>query len=248
MFWPDVIDLKLFYASPLGTLARAIIERAILKIWPSMPDECLLGIGFSHPYLEPYREQAGRVLALMPAAQGAVHWPVEAANLTFLGDEAELPFDDQNISRVLLVHSFENTEQLRHMLREIWRVLAPGGRVLVVVPNRRGVWARAPRSPFAHGSPFSAPQLRAVLRDNQFTPYHSHYALFTPPSQKGFVLKSFRLFESIGARFFTGFGGVVLMEAEKQIYAPSTQTVVKKRRNQIYNPSPQPAMSRTVTD
>ena len=28
------------------------------------------------------------------------------------------------------------------MMRELWRVLADGGRMIVVAPNRRGLWAR----------------------------------------------------------------------------------------------------------
>lgn len=244
MFWPDVIDLKLFYTSPLGRVAEGVIARAITRIWKPAQGECVLGIGFTQPYLEPFRDSAERIMALMPAAQGALHWPVDGEkNLTFLADEADIPLPDESMSRILLVHAVENSEQLRHMLREVWRILAPNGKILVVVPNRRGVWARRPFSPFAHGSPFSASQLRAVLRDHRFTPYESHYTLFTPPTTSEFLLKASRFFEIVGCRFFTMFSGVILMEAEKQIYAPSTQRVVRKKREPDYAPAPQPALS-----
>ena len=39
----------------------------------------------------------------------------------------------------------------RDQLREIWRVLAAGGRVILVVPNRAGIWARTEATPFGHG-------------------------------------------------------------------------------------------------
>lgn len=244
MFWPDVIDLKLFYTSPLGRMAEGVIARTIRRIWPPANGECVLGIGFTQPYLEPYREDAGRIMALMPAAQGALHWPVDGEpNLTFLADEADIPLPDESVSRVLLVHAVENTEQLRHMLREIWRVLAPNGRVLVVVPNRRGAWARRAISPFAHGSPFSGSQLRSILRDHRFTPYESHYMLFTPPTRYEWLQKTWRIWEYVGSRFFPLFSGLILMEAEKQIYAPSTQRVVRKQRERGYTPSAQPALS-----
>nr|WP_255542780.1 methyltransferase domain-containing protein [Azospirillum sp. INR13] len=87
--------------------------------------------------------EADRVVAVMPASQGVSFWPAEGPGMVALGDEADLPFGDNTIDRVLLVHGLEGTEQLRPMMREIWRVLAGGGRVLAVVPNRRGLWARA---------------------------------------------------------------------------------------------------------
>jgi hypothetical protein len=45
------------------------------------------------------------------------------------------------------------------LLREVWRVLAPNGRLLAVVPNRRGLWARIDTTPFGHGRPFSRGQV-----------------------------------------------------------------------------------------
>ena len=45
----------------------------------------------------------------------------------------------------------EMTNDPGTLLREAWRVLAAGGRLLVVVPNRRGLWARMDTTPFGHG-------------------------------------------------------------------------------------------------
>lgn len=249
MFWPDVIDLKLFYTSPSGHMAEHVIARGISRIWPPATDECVLGIGFTQPFLEPYRESAQRIMALMPAAQGAMHWPLghKTRNLTFLADECDIPLPDESVSRVLVVHALENTEQRTHMMREIWRVLAPNGRLLVVAPNRRGVWARMPISPFAHGSPFSAPQLRKLLRENRFTPYEAHYALFTPPTRQEWLLKCARVFEFTGKRFFPLFSGVILMEGEKQIYAALPQRVTSRKQEIPYpSPATQPAMTRNA--
>lgn len=244
MFWPDVIDLKLFYTSPLGHVAESVIARCIHSLWKPATGECVLGIGFTQPYLEAYRENAARIIALMPASQGALHWPLGTnRNLTFLADESEIPLPDESVSRVLIVHALENSEQRTHMMREVWRVLAPNGRVLVIAPNRRGVWARMPASPFAHGSPFSVSQLRTVLRENRFTPYDAHYTLFTPPTDNDVLLRASRFFEFVGKRFFTVFSGIIAMEGEKQIYAQSTQRVVRKERERSYVPATQPVMT-----
>ena len=55
------------------------------------------------------------------------------------------------------------------MMREAWRVLADSGRLIVVVPNRRGIWARfEQRSPFGHGHPYSQGQIKRLMRDSLF--------------------------------------------------------------------------------
>lgn len=244
MLWPDVIDLKLFYASPQGHVARDVIARAIGRVWPSAKNDVVLGLGYAHPYLAPYLQQADRVVTLMPSAQGAVHWPLGDKNLSFLADEAEIPLPDDSVNRVIVIHAFENSEQLRHMLREIWRILVPSGRMLVIVPNRNGVWARVAGSPFAHGSPYSSSQLKAMLRDHSFTPYDSQYCLFTPPTHSRFLLGGWRMFEAVGRRFFTMFGGVIISEAEKQIYASSAPKLAKKKTVRAYEGEAKPAMVR----
>src|SRR5947207_8712583 len=53
-----------------------------------------------------------------------------------------LPLGDAAVDRVLLVHALEMSRDAEALLREAWRVLAPGGRLLAVIPNRRGIWAR----------------------------------------------------------------------------------------------------------
>src|SRR2546430_2803869 len=50
---------------------------------------------------------------------------------------SELQSQSNLVCRLLL--------EKKTMLKEVWRVLAGGGRLLIVVPNRRGVWARLDR-------------------------------------------------------------------------------------------------------
>src|SRR3954452_24073014 len=122
MVWPmytDAIDLREFYQSSLGQVARRMIRRRIREIWPDVRGQVLLGIGYPTPYLRPFRGEAERVIAIMPASQGVVSWPPEGPCQVALGDEAELPLPDMSVDRVLLIHGLECTEQLRPMMREI---------------------------------------------------------------------------------------------------------------------------------
>jgi hypothetical protein len=97
-------------------------------------------------------------------------------------------------------------------------VLAPGGRLVVVVPNRRGVWARFEHTPFGTGRPFSRGQLTALLRETNFTPGPWSDALFFPPSRRRFLLRFHQLLEKTGRRFWPMFSGVIVVEAQKRLY------------------------------
>lgn len=217
--WTDIVDLRDFYAGPLGRLARRLIARRLREFWPAVEGKRVLGIGFAAPFMGLFQAEAERVLAAMPAGQGVMRWPDGVANLAVLADEEALPFPDRSIDRLLLVHCLEGSAQLRPFMRECWRVLADGGRLIVVVTNRRGVWSRAEATPFAQGSPYSMGQTTRILRDNLFVPLQSTTALFVPPVWWRLFGAWATAFENMGARWFPTFAGVVMVEAEKQIYA-----------------------------
>lgn len=226
----DVVDLRDFYASSLGQLARRMIRRRMRELWPDVTGLTLLGLGYATPYLRALHGQAERVVALMPASQGVLTWPPEGPNLVALADETDLPLPDLSIDRVLMIHALETTEHLRALMREVWRVMAGGGRLLVVVPNRRGIWARTDRTPFGLGHPYTRSQLSRLLRDTLFTPVQSTVALHAPPYSSRMLVGSGRTWERIGARWFQTFGGVVMIEATKQIYAGHAVKAVPRGR------------------
>ncbi len=233
----DVVDLRDFYLTGLGQVARRMIRRAIRRVWPDLHGMRLLGIGYATPFLSAVSAETERTAALMPASLGVLGWPAGERNLVALGDEGELPFADYSIDRVLLVHALETSDEAGAMLKEVWRVLAGGGRLLIVAPNRRGIWARLDRTPFGSGRPYTMSQLSQLLRDELFTPVGSDTALFTPPARKGMVLRAAPAWERIGNRWFPTFAGVVLIEATKQIYAKPIAARAPRRRL-VYAPAP----------
>ena len=104
------------------------------------------------------------------------------------------------------------------LLREVWRVLAAGGRLLAVVPNRRGLWARMDTTPFGHGRPYSRSQITQLLRETWFTPTGWGEALYVPPIARGWFLRSAVAWERTGATISAPFAGVHIVEATKQVY------------------------------
>ena len=238
----DVVDLHEFYQSHLGHTAQYILRRKLREIWPDVTGQSVVGVGYATPYLRPFMAQASRVCAIMPAGQGVIHWPREEPGLTLLADEAELPLPDLSVDRLLLIHSVECSEQLRRMLRECWRVLAGNRKLLVMAPNRRGIWARFERTPFGHGTPYSRSQLSRLLRDMMFTPLQTRNALFMPPSKRRLMLRSAPAWERAASHIMPSFSGVLLVEANKQIYAANAEPSMKRRRRLL--PAPRPASAR----
>ncbi len=244
--WQDITDINGFYASRLGQVARRMIRRRLRSLWPDVRGLSVLGLGFATPYLRPFRDEAERVVAVMPASQGVMAWPSDEPRLVTLADESELPMPDGSMNRVLLVHAVESSEQLRPLLREVWRVLAGGGRLLVVVPNRRGIWARLERTPFGHGHPFSPPQLSRLLRESLFLPLNTETALYMPPSASPMMLRAAGAWESIGERWNLPFAGVAIIEASKQVYAANPER--QRKRYQRIMGGAAPAHHRDITE
>src|SRR6201997_4770526 len=214
----DVVDLRNFYAQYLGVVARRFVGRGIRVRWKDTHALRVLGIGYATPYLGLFREEGGRCIALMPAPQGGVRWPSSRPALAGLVEEDELPLTDSAVDRVLLVHALEMSPDPIELLRETWRVLAAGGRLLGVGPNRRGVWARLDTTPFGHGRPYSRTQIMHLLRDTWFTPTAWGEALYVPPIPRRWFLRSAGAWESTGATLSAPFAGVHIGEATKEVY------------------------------
>lgn len=217
----DVVDLRSFYASPLGQVARRLVGRMVRAQWEDYAGLRVLGIGYATPYLCDFQDRAQRVLAFMPAAQGVVHWPLSGRSASALVDATMMPLPDASVDRILAVHALEVGEHPRDMLEEIWRILAPGGRVIVVVPSRSGLWARVDTTPFGHGHPYSRGQLQALLQETLFLPVYWGEALYVPPFARSSLLRSAPAFERVAGRFSLPGAGVHVVEATKQLYRPA---------------------------
>lgn len=233
----DVIDLRTFYASPLGDVARRMLGAVIEARWSACRGQCVLGLGYATPYLEALRNEAQRVMAFMPAEQGVVNWPATGPSASALVDATDLPLPDSCVDRALLVHALETSDQPHAVLSEIWRVLTPGGRMMLMTPSRSGVWARVDSTPFGHGQPYSRSQLRSLMRETLFSPIHWTEALYAPPFERPFLLRSAPMFEAIGLRLSLPGAGVHCIEATKQLYRPATARRAARRRAVQFRPA-----------
>jgi SAM-dependent methyltransferase len=214
----DVTDLRSFYASPLGQTSRRLVGAQLTRRWDAVSGLSIVGLGYATPYLELFAGQPLRLLAFMPAEQGVVNWPANGPSASALIDDSMLPLPDACIDRFLLAHGLETAEHPRELLEEIWRVLTPGGRLIVVAPNRSGLWARLDSTPFGHGRPYSRGQLLDLMRQTLFSPIYWSEALYAPPLGRAMLLRLAPMIENISGRLSLPGAGVIVVEATKQLY------------------------------
>lgn len=243
----DVSDLQDFYATGLGQTVRRLLTHRIRARWRGLSGSTLIGLGFASPYLGAFRSEAQRVGAFMPETQGALIWPTQAPVMSVLVDDDHLPLADASVDCLLGVHCLEMSERTRPLLREMWRVLSPEGRLMLIVPNRRGVWARLDKTPFGHGRPYSPRQLGTLLTDAMFTPVDWGGALFMPPIGSRMLMRSATAWERAGAAMSPAFAGVIIVEARKETVAPIGKAA-KSRRLRVLMPMGAPAQTRTKSD
>jgi len=213
----NVLELREFYASPLGAAARTMISRKVAEAWGEGLELDVLALGYATPFVGGLGARARRVVAAMPAAQGVEAWPAGLPNRACLIDDVALPLPNALFDRVLAVHALEECDSPVAVAREIARVLAPSGRVILAVAARHGFWADAEGNPFGHGRPFSRRQLEDLVREADLTPVGWTRALYAPPA--AWAARWAEGFEQVGAVLWPPFAGIILMEAVKQTFA-----------------------------
>ena len=56
---------------------------------------------------------------------------------------------------ILISHGLEVSDNQDLLLQEVRRVLKDSGKLVIIVPNRTGFWARSDSTPFGYGKPYS---------------------------------------------------------------------------------------------
>ena len=237
----DVLDLRAFYASPLGASVREAVGRHLVQAWGDAANLDVLLWGYATPFAAALGG-ARRTVAAMPAAQGVEAWPAAGRNLACLAPEDALPFPAALFDRVLLVHLLEESDAPGEALAEAARVMRPSGRVVVAVAARAGVWSRAEGTPFGHGRPYSRGQLEREVRAAGLEPAAWSRTLYAPPL--ALLVPAAGLWEAVGRRLWPPLGGLVLLEATKRTLAVRTPRAPVRERVRARTglvPAPAPA-------
>ncbi|ETX27586.1 class I SAM-dependent methyltransferase [Roseivivax isoporae] len=237
----DVRTLRdFYYRHALGRVAQKLVRNRVRDYWPDTHGHTVAGYGFAVPLLRPFLPEARRVIGLMPAPQGVMHWPANQPNVSVLCHETEWPLETGHVDRLVLMHGLETSENASALLDECYRVLGPGGQALFVVPNRTGLWARSDRTPFGYGRPYSLSQLEAQLRAHDFIPEDHVSVLYQPPSTRRFWMRTGPFWERMGTWIPAAMaGGVMLVLASKR-YPPTRRGIGARVREPLGALAPSP--------
>lgn len=238
----DVVDFRDFYRTQTGLMAARMLNRQLTNLTLPKPGQTMMGLGYALPYLTQQPDILS--LSFMLARQGVIHWPLGENNRSALVDELDLPLLESTTDLALVVHGLEHAETPVETLHEVWRVLAPQGRLILVVPNRRGLWAASESTPFGFGQPFSSGQIAGLLKDSKFTVTQWRSALYLPPVRNETLLEAALGFDVMGERWLQRFAGVTIVEAMKQVYAFSSGKRARRlvpRFRPVLLPAPQGA-------
>ena len=219
----DAGSAPAFYGTPLGRLAASAIARRLQAVWPDLTGQSMLGVGYPAPFLPCWDAQAYRCLN----ATTAHHHPPPLGSCA--ADPLHLPFPDLVFDRILIVHGVEPVGQDGRLLREVWRVLKDDGRIIVVAPNRTGLWAHVDSTPFGQGQPYSRPQLQRLLASAMFRPEAQESGLFVPPSASAALQRMVAGWEAVGHAMLPDLAGVIIVEAVKDTYAALPVTAPARR-------------------
>ncbi len=211
---PSVDQLQRFYRHPLGrAVADLISDRIRLQWGPSRGMDCV-GLGYAPPFMQVF--DGCDPFALMPARQGGSLWPGTHDCRTALVRSSHLPFANGSVDRFLMVHALEHASRPDRLVREVWRVLKPGGQLCIIVPNRRRSWSALESTPYGTGQPWSLTQVTRSLEDHLFSLKHWETCLMLPPIVVPWIGPVMRATEMVAARTSKHLGGVLMLVAEKE--------------------------------
>ena len=231
----DVCNLRdFYYTTSLGRAVQKAMRDQMRALWPDVSGRAVAGFGFAAPLLRPFLAEASRVIALMPAQQGVMHWPADGPNCSVLVEETSWPLATESLDRLVFLHGIETSDRPAPLLEEAARVLKVGGEALFILPNRSGMWARQDGTPFALGRPYSRTQIEAQLSEHGFAPRKHSAALFFPPRDSTRWLRWAMAIEGMGKRVSQGAaGGVLLVLAERVADMPRPSGLMVKERKPL---------------
>ena len=194
-----------WYRTRAGRRAARLLRAAVRPLLRTGSTTRLLTLGAPPGFLIGLDPTAYERFA---AVGTAPRWPSAGANVALAADPCHLPFHEAMFDQLLVSHSLETAERPAVLLRELWRVLAPAGELVLVVPNR-SLWSLAETTPFGQGRPYGRGELRRTLAAAMFEVTSWRTALYAPP------LRGLGWSERLLARIVPGFGGVQIVTASK---------------------------------
>lgn len=155
-----------------------------------------------------------------PPPAGALHTApavLAPAQPHLFVDFAALPFPDACLDLVVLPHTLETDAHPHGVLREVARVLVPGGRLVVCGLNPTSLWPWQTVGEGPADNKIGYWRLRDWLGLLDFEVVQGEFGGFRPPVQSSPWLQRWRWLDSLGPRWFPMLGAAYVLTAVKQV-------------------------------
>ena len=171
---------KSYYESAGGRRVARLLARIVAPAIRRSSTARLLAVGHPGPLLTGLDPAKLERLAVAMTGEPRL-FPPGHPSCALIAAPESLPFAESMFDQALVIHALEFAERPAAMLRELWRVLAPASELVLVVPNRAGLWTHFEATPFGQGRPWGRNELMQLLRDAMFEPVSWRSALVAPP-------------------------------------------------------------------
>jgi SAM-dependent methyltransferase len=225
MSW-DITDTDSYYRTPEGILIAELLaaelshhyETGRMRMLKDTTEQ--LAIGYPFPLFS-----TGCPLppVFMLSETGVLAWTRDDDVITACIDSNSFPCATDVFEQVFVSHALEFVADKAGFLSEIWRCLKGEGELVMIVPHRRSLWARADKTPFGQGTPFSRRQLKLALEQAGFDQIQIRHSLYMPPFGARLPVAMRRRLHVMGRIGWAMFGGVLVAVAKKRLYSPHQQ-------------------------
>lgn len=221
-------DYDAWYETPLGRKVDQLEQCLFMRLAAPKPGERVLDGGCGTGRLSLALAERGLVVTGVDLSPGMLEVARDRtksyANVTLVQADVEsLPFPSLSFDLVAAFTVLEFTVNAEAAIRELWRLVKPGGRLVIGVLNSWSPWAWQRRrractghNVFAHARFFSPWSLKAVLAANTG---ESHLVwgacVFIPPWSGPLLISAAATLDRIAHPFLKPFGALIVMRAER---------------------------------
>lgn len=209
-------QMDLWYRTALGAELLRLEMNALDQYLSEYRGQCLLQMGGASEALLWESSSIPHCVRYSPEQAPAFYGP------SVCGTLEELPFQPGSFDVVLMPHILEFMPDPEQLLAQVYQMLAPEGRVIILAFNTWSLWGIARW--FKHsktlpwrGRFYSELQLEKWLLQQKFTIEENCSVFFRPPMLTKASLQRGIILEAIGSVLWSNYGAVNLLVAKKPV-------------------------------